>query len=132
MMFTPEQLKEAHSMVKSGADFPAYIQTLKKLGVQHYTTFVSNGNADYHGEGEHLVSTGAKYDMLSVSDTSNITQFKADLKAHQQGQTNFLTFCRDCAKSGIEKWIISINDMTCTYYNKAGQACVIEQIPGID
>ncbi len=29
-MFTVEQIKTAHSKVKSGADFPAYIQDIKK------------------------------------------------------------------------------------------------------
>ena len=28
-MFTENQIKETHSKVKSGADFPAYIQDLK-------------------------------------------------------------------------------------------------------
>ena len=32
-MFTLEQIKLAHSKVKSGADFPAYIKELKALGV---------------------------------------------------------------------------------------------------
>lgn len=32
-MFTIQQIKDAHSKVKSGADFPAYIQDIKKLGV---------------------------------------------------------------------------------------------------
>jgi hypothetical protein len=32
-MFAVEQIKTAHSKVKSGADFPAYIQDIKKLGV---------------------------------------------------------------------------------------------------
>jgi hypothetical protein len=30
-MFTLEQIKQAHSQVKSGADFPRYIQTIKIL-----------------------------------------------------------------------------------------------------
>lgn len=34
-MFTVEQIKTAHSKVKSGADFPAYIQDIKKLGVTY-------------------------------------------------------------------------------------------------
>ncbi|MGB4398918.1 MAG: DUF1398 family protein [Daejeonella sp.] len=35
-MFTAEQIKAAHSKVKSGADFPAYIQDIKALGVTGY------------------------------------------------------------------------------------------------
>ena len=30
-MFTLEQIKQAHSQVESGADFPSYIQEIKKL-----------------------------------------------------------------------------------------------------
>ena len=32
-MFTVSQIKEAHSKVKSGADFPKYIQEIKGFGV---------------------------------------------------------------------------------------------------
>jgi hypothetical protein len=42
-MFTVEQIKTAHGKVKSGADFPAYIQDIKKLGVTSYETFVTDG-----------------------------------------------------------------------------------------
>jgi len=127
-MFTVEQIKAAHSKVKSGADFPAYIRDLKSLGVMYYDTFVINGNSDYYSE-NHKVSTGAKYDNLTIVETSNTEQFKSDLKAHQQGNTNYPTFCSDCAKSGIEKWVIYLDKMTCTYYDKAGNEILVEQIP---
>ncbi|WP_350068626.1 DUF1398 family protein [Imperialibacter sp.] len=29
----------------------------------------------------------------------------------------------------IEKWIISMDQMTCTYYDKAGNEILMEQIP---
>ena len=37
-MFTVQQIKEAHSKVKSGADFPKYIQEIKGFGVIGFTT----------------------------------------------------------------------------------------------
>jgi uncharacterized protein YbcV (DUF1398 family) len=98
-----------HSKVKSGADFPAYIQDIKKLGVTHYETFASNGNSDYYGENNHKVSTGTIYPFLTISDKSDEAQFKLDIIAHQQGNTDFPTFCKDCATSGIEKWVIYID-----------------------
>lgn len=128
-MFTVAQIKAAHSKVKSGADFPAYIQDIKKLGVTHYETFVSNGNSDYYDSKEHKVSTGARYDELTIAEVSNPEQFKTDLKAHQHGKTDFPTFCKDCAKSGIEKWVIGMDKMTCTYYDKAGNEVLVEEIP---
>jgi uncharacterized protein YbcV (DUF1398 family) len=46
------------------------------------------------------------------------------------GKTDYLTFCNDCAKSGIEKWIVRLEEMTCTYYDKAGNDILVEKIPG--
>ena len=128
-MFTLEQIKTAHSKVKSGADFPTYIRDIKQLGVTSYETYVSDGHTDYYGINDFKTSTGAKYDILAIAENSNVEQFKIDLKAHQQGQTNYPTFCSDCAKSGIEKWAVSMDKMTCTYYDKAGNEMLVEKIP---
>lgn len=43
-MFTLDQIREAHAKVKSGADFPHYIQDLIVLGVQKYDIFVHDGH----------------------------------------------------------------------------------------
>ncbi|GAB3333944.1 hypothetical protein GCM10027299_41860 [Larkinella ripae] len=128
-MFTSDQIKQAHSQVKSGADFPAYIQEIKVLGVTNYESFVTDGHTDYQGANDQLVKSPAKYTPLSVADSSDIDQFKADLKAHQQGKTDYYTFCKECAKSGIEKWIVDIVMMTCTYYDRAGNEILVEEIP---
>jgi uncharacterized protein YbcV (DUF1398 family) len=73
-MFTVEQIKTAHSKVKSGADFPAYIQDIKKLGVTYYETFVSDGHTDYYGANDYKTSSSAKYDTLQIAEISNIEQ----------------------------------------------------------
>ena len=128
-MFTVEQIKAAHNKVNSGADFPAYIQDIKKLGVTYYETFVADGHTDYFGANDYKTSSVAKYDTLTIAPVSNIEQFKTDIKAHQQGKTDYLNFCNDCAKSGIEKWAVCMDKMTCTYYDKAGNEILVEQIP---
>lgn len=128
--FTVEQIKEAHSKVKTGADFPDYIKEIKQLGVTHYNSYVMDGHVDYFGSNNFLLTVPARYSNLLIADESNSEAFKTDLKAHQQGKTDFLTFCNDCAKLGIEKWSISMDKMTCTYYDKAGNTVLIEEIPG--
>lgn len=128
-MFTIEQITAAHSKVKSGADFPAYIQDIKKLGVTQYESFVSDGHTDYFGENEYKKSSPAKYQTLTIANESNLEQFKTDIKAHQQGKTDYPTFCADCAKSGIEKWVVTLETMSCAYYDKAGNQVLVEQIP---
>lgn len=129
VMFTIEQIKEAHSKVKSGADFPAYIKDLKQLGVVFYETFVFDGHTDFYRNEHEYISSGSKYENLVIAENSNVEQFELDLKLHQQGKTDYPTFCGDCAKSGIEKWAVNIEKLTCAYYNKEGKEILIENIP---
>ncbi len=129
-MFTIEEIKTAHGKVKSGADFPSYIQEIKKMGVVFYETFVSDGHTNYFDTAQNSQTTEKKYATLNISEIIDIEGFKMDLKAHQQGKTNYPTFCNDCAKSGIEKWVVDLNKMTCTYFTASGEAVLTEQIPG--
>lgn len=128
-MFTADQIKEAHRKVKSGADFPAYIREIKAMGVTHYESYVTDGHIDYHGTNGHTASVPAKYEALTIADLSDPEQFKADLKAHQQGKTDYPTFCKDCAKSGVESWKVELARMTCTYFDKSGKELLLEMIP---
>lgn len=128
-MFTIEQIKTIHGKVKSGADFPAYIQNIKKLGVTYYETFVTDGHTDYYGNNDYKTTSSATYEPLSISPECNKEKFKVDLKEHQQGKTDYPTFIGTSAKWGVEKWIVRIEKMTCTYFDKAGNEILVEEIP---
>ena len=128
-MFTVEQIKAAHSKVKSGADFPAFIQDIKKLGVTFYETFVTDGHTDYYGANNYKTTAPAKYNELTVAETSNIEKFKVDLNENKQCKTDFLTFIGMCATFGIKKWAVCLDKMTCTYYDKAENEILVEKIP---
>lgn len=128
-MFTLDQIKTVHEKVKSGADFPSYIKEIKALGVTHYESYVPDGRVDYHGLNNYIVKAPEKYEPMPFSDEVKIDQFKAELLAHQQGKTDYLTFIAMCAETGIEKWEICLNKMTCTYFDKTGKEVLIEQIP---
>lgn len=128
-MFTVEQIQAAHSKVKSGADFPAYIAEIKTLGVTHYEAYVCDGHVEYHGANHFTVTVPKKYDELSIAETVDETTFKAELLAHQQGKTDYLTFIQMCARTGIEKWEICMDQMTCTYFDMDGNSVLVEKIP---
>lgn len=130
-MFTIPQIKEAHSKVKSGADFPKYMQDIIQLGVISFETFVTDNHTDYYGNNEFTISSEGRQEILSVAEESNIEQFKTDLKTHQQGKTDYPTFLTDCAKSGVEKWVVVMNRMTCSYYDKSGNEMLVEKIPTV-
>lgn len=131
IMFTVQQIKEAHSKVKSGADFPKYIKEITALGVISFETFVFDNHTNYFGKDNFETSSEGFSETLTILDESNIDQFKSDLKAHQLGKTDYITFLTDCAKSGVEKWIVVMDKMTCSYYDIAGNEMIVEVIPSV-
>lgn len=128
-MFTIDAIKAAHAKVKSGADFPNYIQDIIKLGVTEYETYVSDSHTIFFGKENYSVTAGAKYAPLLIADKSDGTAFKKDLAEHQQGKSDYVSFCQSCAKYGVEKWVVNMAKMTCSYYDKAGNAMLVENIP---
>ena len=128
-MFTVEQIDQAHEKVKSGADFPKYIQEIKQMGVTTYETWVIDSHTEYSGKNDYLTKSLPKYENLTIADSSNSEKFIQYLKIHQQGETTYFTFCKQCAETGIEKWFVNLTEMTCTYYNKAGNKILVEKIP---
>jgi uncharacterized protein YbcV (DUF1398 family) len=129
-MFTVEQIKAAHSTVKSGADFPKYIRDIKQLGVTAFETWVIDSHTQYFGKDDYQTKSKPMYENLVITDETDSERFRHYLKIHQQGETNYFTFCKHCAETGVEKWFVSLDAMTCTYYDKAGKEILVEQIPG--
>lgn len=128
-MFTEQQLKAAHNKVKTGADFPKYIQEIKKLGLITYEFWVNDGRIIYYGKNEYAINSGPKYHSIIIATNSSATVLKHYIAIHQQGQTDFLTFCKQAAESGVEKWVIDTEKMLCIYYDPAGNEMVAEPIP---
>lgn len=128
-MFTVAAINEAHEKVKSGADFPAYIREIKQMGVTGFETWVSDSHTEYFGKDDYRTASGPVYEALSIADDSNKEQFGMYLKQHQAGATDYLAFCQHCAETGVEKWVVCLDKMTCTYYDKAGNEMLVEAIP---
>lgn len=128
-MFTVEQIEFAHSKVKTGAEFPKYIQEIKELGVISFETRVIDSQTEYFGLNNYSTRSKAKYQDLNIADVVDSIIFKQYLKIHQQGETDYFTFCNHCAETGIEKWIVDLNEYTCTYYDKSGQKVLTENVP---
>ena len=130
-MFTIAEITTAHSKVKSGADFPKYIQDLVRLGVQKYESHVSDGHVTYFGNANFSVTSPAMYEEITVSDKSDDEKLRHALKIHQQGETDYHTFCLQVAEAGVEKWQVDMQLLTCTYFDKSGGQMVVEKIPNI-
>lgn len=129
-MFTVHAIEEAHSRVKSGADFPQYIRDLYDLGIRSYEIFVRDGHASYLGQEDFVLSTPAAHATVAIAQQVDVEQFKIDLKSHQAGETDYQTFCADCARAGVDKWIVDLEGLHCTYYDSEGRPLLTEKIPG--
>lgn len=128
-MFTVEQIESAHKKVKSGADFPNYIQEIKKIGVQSFETWVLDSHTDYFGANGFKTKSKPKYEPIKITDLSDKNKFEKYLKIHQKGETDYFTFCNHCAETGIEKWVVNLQKMTCTYFDKIGNIILVESVP---
>lgn len=128
-MFTLQQLKAAHARVRSGADFPRYIQEIKQLGLVTYEFSVADGSIIYYGRNSHQVNAGAIYEPLDINTTASAAALQHTIQIHQQGLTDFITFCEQAAQAGVKKWIIDTDKMLCTYEDLAGNTIVAEPIP---
>ena len=127
--FTLEKINAAHAKTKSGADFPNYIQEIKEMGVIAYEHYLSDGHVKYHGTNNYAVSAPSKWDTKVINAKSDIEALKNSLKIHQAGKTDYLTFCTEAATIGVEKWVVDMKEMTCTYYDLQGNKMLIETIP---
>jgi uncharacterized protein YbcV (DUF1398 family) len=130
-MFTIQQIETAHEKVQSGADFPKYIQEIKELGVLSFETWVYDSHTEYAGANGFQTQSEPKYEPLNIADVSDKDRFGHYLKIHQQGETDYFAFCNHCAETGVEKWIVDLEKMTCTYYDCAGTEVLVENVPSV-
>lgn len=128
-MFTKDQIYDAFSKVKSGADFPQLVQDLKTIGVTYYDNFVSDGQTNYYGINDFVINGEPKYPEMEVNENSSSERLTQAITIHQQGQTDYPTFCKQAAEAGVEKWQTNMIEMTVTYLDKKGQKLIVEPIP---
>lgn len=128
-MFTIAQIHEAFDKVKSGADFPQFVRDLKSIGVLYYDNFVSNGRTKYYGVNNFVLEGDSKYPSIEVNTESSGEKLKNAIAIHQQGQTDYPTFCKQAAGAGVEKWRTHMVEMTVTYFDKSGAKLMVEPIP---
>lgn len=130
-MFTLQQIKTAHARVKSGADFPNYIQEIKSYGLKKYVFSVVNGATTYYGESGHQVMAPAIYEPQTINPIASSAELSHIIRIHQEGKTDFLTFCRQAAEAGVKQWVIDTERMLCVYEDIDGRQMIAEPIPEI-
>lgn len=128
-MFNIEEIKSAESKINSGADFPQFIKAIKEMGVVRNDVYVSNGLSIYFDSEDHSTQASPdEYPELIINDEASVNKLQHALKIHQQGETDYFTFCKQAADAGVEKWVIDLHKMTCTYLDTEQNKLVQEKI----
>lgn len=128
-MLTLEKIAATHAKVKSGADFPRYVQELKSLGMAHYDFFVSDGHTEYFLQDGSRLGAPAKYPSIEIAEVSDAQALREIIKIHQQGQTDFPTFCQQAAQAGVQYWRTDMMGLQCVYVDLARNEMLNESIP---
>jgi len=128
-MFTIEDIRAAESKIKTGADFPQFIKEIKEMGVKRNDVYVSNGLSIYFDDEDNVQQISPdEYPALIINDEPSASKLTHALKIHQQGETDYFTFCKQAADAGVEKWVTDLEEMTCTYLDAEGNELVKENI----
>lgn len=129
-MFSIEEIKASESRIKTGADFPKFIKEIKEMGVVRNDVYVSTGLSVYFDNDDYSVQTSPdEYPpSLVINDESSADKLQHALQVHQRGETDYYTFCKQAADAGVEKWIIDLIEMTCTYLDTSQNELVKEKI----
>lgn len=129
-MFSIEEIKAAESKIKTGADFPQFIKEIKALGVVRNDVYVANGLSVYFNSDDYSVQASPdEYPELVINSEPSAEKLEHALNNHQRGETDYFTFCKQAADAGVEKWVIDLNSMTCSYLDTKQAELVKEEIP---
>lgn len=128
-MFTLQQMKAAHAKVRSGADFPKYVKEIASLGLVYYEYMIVDGTTVYHGPDGFWIKSDPIYRPKTINPQSSTGNLKHTIKIHQEGQTDFMTFCDQAAAAGVDHWTVDTRLMACIYFDMAGNEMLVEPIP---
>jgi len=66
---------------------------------------------------------------MDINNVSSAEKLKRSISFHQQGQTDYPTFCQQASDAGVEKWTTHMTEMKVAYFDKVGQKLTVEPIP---
>ncbi len=127
-MYSKEQIEAAHKKVKNGADFQKYVKELLAMEVKSHEVSLTDGSWTFKGkDGGRLSWIHGPSDIVAAALPSQRV-FKLIWKDHQNGVTDYLTFCREAGMSGVERWVTDFENGTVTYYDRHGGVVSVEKI----
>lgn len=92
MAFTLSEIQQAHQQF-TGVDFPKLFKAFKDMGMTYNIVNIQDSTATYVHQSEDDIVTSSVKSNHPVAPSSNQSIVQDVLTRHQQGQTDFETFC---------------------------------------
>ncbi len=128
-MTTLTDIKGALSQIRTGADFPRYVQQLIALGVWSYETRLTDLSSTYQISDGSVIESPGMADALASANASDTEGLKRYLGVHQQGGSDFMTLRGQAATCGVVRWIVDTKKLSCSYYGADDEVILEEIIP---
>jgi len=64
-MFTLEQINHIHDQLGNAETLSEYLEALKKIGVETYDSFITDGHSEYFGKSGHKVVSPPVHEKAS-------------------------------------------------------------------
>lgn len=127
-MPTLQQIEQIHEKYGSAKTLAEYLKALRAIGVLWYDSFIQDGHSEYFCEGNVVLLSDAIHKEFAVAGTVDKDQFLHALELHAQGKTGYLAMVEGLARSGVERWRFDTAALTITYFDKANNSLLRENI----
>lgn len=108
--------------------YPQLFDALKSEGVRSYTVDVPVYKTQYFGDDERVMHEGPKGFTATVGpfDQSGVI---AAIRRAQRRETDYPTFLKEIAASGIAHYRVDMKDRTVSYFGKDPANRYVEKVP---
>lgn len=128
LVFTMAEIDDIHARLGNAQSLADYLRALATIGVVRFESFVADGHSEFFdSDGDHVASS-AHHKVLSIANSSDRDAFLEQLRRHNDGETSYVEMSEGLADSGIEKWVADTTLMTMTYFDRAGDAILVEHV----
>lgn len=120
MMSNVELIQSILGCARTGRDHPQMVATLKNAGVCGYSVHVASGETVIYTNGHETIRLPGCGEEHLVSFHPDVGLLSDALSLHHEGRTDYITFCRQAAKAGLNLWVVDLNMMNVSYFTING------------
>jgi len=118
-------LRDAMANRPATQGFPYLAETLRQAGVRANTWWLPAMQSCYETDlGPVVIQQTPLLDGMAEVPPFDRDALVAALRADQAGRTTFTEFAAAAWHAGVIRWVVALDDRTCTYFGMAGETYV--------